>query len=83
MKKQGINTISVKVAVNPDTSSCYTLDSSIKTIKEAKKAGLKTNITLFYSDDVTYANSQNLPAGWTKDNAVEKQQIIRKKYLIL
>lgn len=73
---QGINTISVKVAVNPDTSSdktkCYTLDSAIKTIKAAKEAGLKTNITLFYSDDVTYANSQQLPAGWTQDNAVEK-----------
>ena len=55
---QGINTISVKVAVNPDTSSdktkCYTLDSAIKTIKAAKEAGLKTNITLFYSDDDYY-----------------------------
>lgn len=73
---QGINTISVKVAVNLDTASdktkCYTLDSAIKTIKAAKEAGLKTNITLFYSDDVTYANSQQLPAGWTQDNAVEK-----------
>ena len=73
---QGINTISVKVAVNPDTTSdktkCYELGSAIKTIKEAKKAGLKTNITLFYSDDVTYANSQNLPEGWTEDTAVEK-----------
>ena len=40
---QGINTISVKVAVNPDTASdktkCYTLDSAIKTIKAAKEAG--------------------------------------------
>ena len=73
---QGINTISVKVAVNPDITSdktkCYELGSAIKTIKEAKKVGLKTNITLLYSDDVTYANSQNLPSGWTEDNAVEK-----------
>ena len=85
MKEQGINTISVKVAVNPDTSSdasaCYTLNSAIKTIKEAKKAGLKTNITLFYSDDVTYANSQNLPAGWTKDNVVEKATDYTKEVL--
>lgn len=85
MKEQGINTISVKVAVNPDTSSdasaCYTLDSAIKTIKEAKKAGLKTNITLFYSDNVTYANSQNLPAGWTKDNVVEKATDYTKEVL--
>ena len=82
---QGINTISVKVAVNPDTTSdktkCYELGSAIKTIKEAKKAGLKTNITLFYSDDVTYANSQNLPAGWTKDNAVEKATDYTKEVL--
>ena len=82
---QGINTISVKVAVNPDTSSdktkCYTLDSAIKTIKAAKEAGLKTNITLFYSDDVTYANSQNIPAGWTKDNAVEKATDYTKEVL--
>lgn len=51
MKEQGINTISVKVAVNPDTSSdasaCYTLDSAIKTIKEAKKAGLKQTLHYF------------------------------------
>lgn len=82
---QGINTISVKVAVNPDTSSdktkCYTLDSAIKTIKAAKEAGLKTNITLFYSDDVTYANSQQLPAGWTQDNAVEKATDYTKEVL--
>ena len=82
---QGINTISVKVAVNPDTSSdktkCYTLDSAIKTIKAAKEAGLKTNITLFYSDDVTYANSQQLPAGWTQDNAVEKATDFTKEVL--
>ena len=82
---QGINTISVKVAVNPDTSSdktkCYTLDSAIKTIKAAKDAGLKTNITLFYSDDVTYANSQQLPAGWTQDNAVEKATDYTKEVL--
>lgn len=82
---QGINTISVKVAVNPDTASdktkCYTLDSAIKTIKAAKEAGLKTNITLFYSDDVTYANSQQLPAGWTQDNAVEKATDYTKEVL--
>ena len=82
---QGINTISVKVAVNPDTSSdktkCYTLDSAIKTIKAAKEAGLKTNLTLFYSDDVTYANSQQLPAGWTQDNAVEKATDYTKEVL--
>ena len=82
---QGINTISVKVAVNPDTASdktkCYTLDSAIKTIKAAKEAGLKTNITLFYSDDVTYANSQQLSAGWTQDNAVEKATDYTKEVL--
>lgn len=76
VKSQGINTVSVKVAVNPDTSkdasACYTLDSAIKTIKAAKKAGLKTNVVLFYSDDITYANSQSLPSGWTQENAVEK-----------
>ena len=43
-----------------------------KTLKEAKKAGLKTNVTLLYSDDITYAGVQKLPDGWDTDSAEEK-----------
>jgi len=52
VKSQGINTVSVKVAVYPDEknekTACYTLSNAIKTIRQAKKSGLKTNIVLFY-----------------------------------
>ena len=73
VKSQGINTISVKVAVNPTRDNAYlSLDNAIKTLKEAKAAGLQTNLVLLYSDEMTYAGTQKLPVGWTSDNATEK-----------
>ena len=77
VRSQGINTISVKVAVNPakdkeDNESYLSLENAKKTLKEAKKAGLKTNVTLLYSDDITYAGVQKLPDGWDTDSAEEK-----------
>ena len=64
VRSQGINTISVKVAVNPTkdkegNESYLSLENAKKTLKEAKKAGLKTNVTLLYSDDITYAGGRN------------------------
>ena len=77
VRSQGINTISVKVAVNPakdkDGNESYlSLENAKKTLKEAKKAGLKTNVTLLYSDDIKYAGVQKLPDGWDTDSAEEK-----------
>ena len=77
VRSQGINTISVKVAVNPakdkDGNESYlSLENAKKTLKEAKEAGLKTNVTLLYSDDITYAGVQKLPDGWDTDSAEEK-----------
>ncbi|MBN2927364.1 MAG: glycosyl hydrolase 53 family protein [Eubacterium sp.] len=73
VKSQGINTISVKVAVNPTGDNAYlSLDNAIKTLKAAKAAGLQTNLVLLYSDEMTYAGTQKLPVGWTSDNATEK-----------
>ena len=77
VRSQGINTISVKVAVNPakdkDGNESYlSLENAKRTLKEAKKAGLKTNVTLLYSDDITYAGGQKLPDGWDTDSAEEK-----------
>ena len=77
VRSQGINTISVKVAVNPTkdkegNESYLSLVNAKKTLKEAKKAGLKTNVTLLYSDDITYAGVQKLPDGWDTDSAEEK-----------
>ncbi len=73
VKTQGINTISVKIAVNPGKDNKYlSLENAEKTLKEAKKAGLRTNAVLLYSDEMTYANTQNLPDGWTADDAGEK-----------
>ena len=77
VRSQGINTISVKVAVNPTkdkegNEGYLSLENAKKTLKEAKKAGLKTNVTLLYSDDITYAGVQKLPDGWDTDSAEEK-----------
>ena len=77
VRSQGINTISVKVAVNPakdkDGNESYlSLENAKRTLKEAKKAGLKTNVTLLYSDDITYAGVQKLPDGWDTDSAEKK-----------
>ena len=77
VRSQGINTISVKVAVNPTkdkegNESYLSLENAKKTLKEAKKAGLKTNVTLLYSDDITYARGQKLPDGWDTDSAEKK-----------
>ena len=77
VRSQGINTISVKVAVNPTkdkegNESYLSLENAKKTLKEAKKAGLKTNVTLLYSDDITYAGVQKLPDGWDTDSAEKK-----------
>ena len=53
VRSQGINTISVKVAVNPTKDKegneklSVSLENAKKTLKKAKKAGLKTNVTFF------------------------------------
>ena len=76
VKSQGINTISLKVAVNPKEENAYlSLDNAIKTLKEIKtsKANLKTNLVLLYSDEMTYANRQNLPADWEEAEKAESK----------
>lgn len=77
VKSQGINTISLKVAVNPTGENAYlSLDNAIKTLKavKASKANLKTNLVLLYSDEMTYAgeNGQKLPADWEKAEKAEQ-----------
>ena len=68
VKGQGINTISVKVSTD-DTSS-ISLENAIKTLKEAKKSGLKTNMVLLYSDEMTYENKQDLPKAWANEKDI-------------
>ena len=82
VKEQGINTISLKVAVNPTGNDEYlSLDNAIKTLKAVKqsKANLKTNVVLLYSDSITYANEQKIPEGWKEDTAAEKAQEYTKE----
>ena len=74
----------MKVAVNPTkdkegNESYLSLENAKKTLKEAKKAGLKTNVTLLYSDDITYAGVQKLPDGWDTDSAEKKGTGVYKK----
>lgn len=51
VKSQGVNTISLKVAVNPIGENKYlSLDNAIKTLRELResKTNLKTNLVLLY-----------------------------------
>ena len=79
VKSQGINTISLKVAVNPTgENACLSLENAIKTLKavKASNTNLKTNLVLLYSDEITYAGTQNLPADWEKAEK-EEQSVTR------
>ena len=79
VKSQGINTISLKVAVNPTGENAYlSLENAIKTLKavKASNTNLKTNLVLLYSDEMTYAGTQNLPADWEKAEK-EEQSVTR------
>lgn len=79
VKSQGINTISVKVST--DDESIISLENAIKTLKEAQKSGLKTNMILLYSDEMTYGNKQDLPKTWVNENAKEGD-IFRVNFII-
>ena len=68
VKGQGINTISVKVST--DDKSSISLENAIKTLKEAQKSGLKTNMVLLYSDEMTYGNKQDLPKAWANEDDI-------------
>ena len=79
VKSQGINTISLKVAVNPTGENAYlSLENAIKTLKavKASNTNLKTNLVLLYSDEITYAGTQNLSADWEKAEK-EEQSVTR------
>lgn len=74
IKSQGVNTVTVKVAVNPSASdqeqkNLCTLENGIKTLKAAKAAGLKTNMVLLFSDWMTYKDEQTPSKSWTGEAA--------------
>lgn len=74
IKSQGVNTVTVKVAVNPsagdqEQKNLCTLENGIKTLKAAKEAGLKTNMVLLFSDWMTYKNEQTPSKSWTGEAA--------------
>ena len=65
LKAKGVNTVSVKIAVDPKGDAAYlSKENAIATAREAKAAGLKTNIVLLYSDSMTWRNTQTPPASW-------------------
>ncbi len=72
LKSQGVNTASVKVAVNPSDDdrqkkNLCNLSDAITTLKAAKKAGMKTNMVLMYSDWVTSSSDQTPSKSWDGD----------------
>ena len=76
LKSQGVNTVSVKVAVDPSDNdrqakNLCNLSDAIKTLKAAKKAGMKTNMVLLYSDWVTSSSDQSPSESWSGDAWVQ------------
>ena len=74
LKQQGVNTVTVKVAVNPSASdlgqkNLCTLEDGIKTLKAAKAAGLKTNMVLLFCDWMTDKNDQTPSKTWDGKDA--------------
>lgn len=72
VRSQGVNTVSVKVLVDAskadtEAKQSFTLENAAKTVKAANAAGLKTNVVLCYSNDVTSKDDQSVPSGWDED----------------
>lgn len=62
-KQAGINTIEVKIAMNPDdgNNAYLSLTDAIKTIKAAKEEGFNTNAVLLFADWLTGKDDQPVP----------------------
>ena len=76
LKQAGVNTISVKVAVNPsDDHAYYRLENGIATLKAAESAGFSTNLVLMYSDELTWRNYQQVPAAWAEEEDLEAKAL--------
>lgn len=73
VRNQGANTVSVMASADPakasdtDDGRLFSLENAMAVIHTAKEAGLDTNLILLYSDEITYANKQQVPAGWGKE----------------
>lgn len=83
LKTQGVNTVTVKVAVNPsagnlEQKSLCTLEDGIKTLKAAKAAGLKTNMVLMFSDWMTDKNDQIPSKTWDGKDADAAAKVYTK-----
>lgn len=76
-KQAGINTIEVKIAMNPDDSNAYlSLTDAIKTIKAAKEEGFDTNAVLLFADWVTGKNDQPVPEQWlNEEGKIDDEQV--------
>lgn len=76
LKSQGVNTVTVKVAVNPskgdrEQKNLCTLEDGIKTLQAAKAAGMKTNMVLLYADWMTYKDEQTPSKSWDGKEAAD------------
>lgn len=67
LKSKGINSIRLRVWVNPATSYCGTADV-IAQAKRAQNLGMKIMIDFHYSDWWADPGKQNKPASWTTLN---------------
>lgn len=71
LKEQGVNYVTLKVAVDPKNKEgktygggAPTLEHAIQTAKVAKEAGLHVNMTFLFSDFYTSKEDQKLPKAW-------------------
>jgi arabinogalactan endo-1,4-beta-galactosidase len=77
MKDIGMNSIRLRVWVNPSDGWCNTTDLVFKAIR-ANSLGMKVMIDFHYSDSWADPGKQNKPAAWTSTNITVLQDSVYK-----
>lgn len=67
-KQAGVNTVQVKIGINPSGNNEYLSQSdALKTLAAAKAQGFRTNAVILLADWVTSKNDQPCPDAWKDD----------------
>lgn len=77
LQSAGINTATVKVAVNPSGTNEYlSLERGKKALDEAENLGMRRNVVILFSDEMTYGGWQPLPDAWK--SAQSNEELLEK-----
>lgn len=78
LKERGINTIRLRVWVNPTSPNLYNgIADVVEKAVRAKNAGMKLLIDFHYSDSWADPKKQNIPAAWTSYTLAQLADAVR------